>query len=116
MPGKSDMETKRLNLRAGGEYELSSLGVDWKFLTDARITHDLNASPYPFVSASFDEVCAIHVLKYLDLPSYWISTAVSAFVDFSADFASRPWCFLVDRFDGIDTTFIYAKSESVYGV
>ena len=57
---------KILELGCGRTKRPHAVGIDHIALPGVDIVHDLNSTPYPFDSGTFDEVYAIHVLEHLD--------------------------------------------------
>jgi len=55
-----------LDLGCGNKKRPGSIGVDFNERTKADVIHNLNEFPYPFESASFDEIYIDNTLEHLD--------------------------------------------------
>lgn len=61
-------DQKKLNLGCGEHKKDGYVNLDWSSLNRPDVIHDLNGTPYPFESNSFDLIEAFHVLEHLDKP------------------------------------------------
>lgn len=61
-------EEKKLNLGCGDTKKNGYINLDWNYLNQPDVIHDLNIFPYPFVDNTFDKIEATHVLEHLDKP------------------------------------------------
>lgn len=55
-----------LDVGCGNKKRTGAVGIDINPETDADIVHDLNAFPYPFDDASFDEIYVDNVIEHLE--------------------------------------------------
>jgi len=58
----------KLNLGCGSKIEDKAVNVDKYSAVGIDVVHDLDVIPYPFESASFDEVILDNVLEHLEKP------------------------------------------------
>ncbi len=57
---------KKLNIGCGNDVKEGYINLDNKKLKGIDVVHDLNKTPYPFSSGTFDEIYASHVLEHLE--------------------------------------------------
>ncbi|HLP16840.1 MAG TPA: class I SAM-dependent methyltransferase [Bacteroidota bacterium] len=59
-------EYRILDVGCGLRKKEGAIGIDINPRSDADVVHDLNVTPYPFVSNYFDEILCDNVLEHLD--------------------------------------------------
>ncbi|MGE5316142.1 MAG: class I SAM-dependent methyltransferase [Acidobacteriota bacterium] len=59
-------EYRILDVGCGMRKREGAVGIDVNPRSDADVVHDLNITPYPFVSNHFDEIWCDNVLEHLD--------------------------------------------------
>jgi SAM-dependent methyltransferase len=57
---------KKLNLGSGNDIKKGYVNLDYIKAKGVDKVHDLNKTPYPFKSNTFEEIYASHVLEHLD--------------------------------------------------
>lgn len=59
-------EYRMLDVGCGMKKRMGAVGIDVNPRSDADVVHDLNVTPYPFVSNHFDEIWCDNVVEHLD--------------------------------------------------
>jgi SAM-dependent methyltransferase len=108
-------QIKVLDLGCGKKKRPGAIGVDYSDRHNADVIHDLNVFPYPFESASIDQVYLDNVLEHLDEPMRVMEevhrvTRPGGQVKVIAPYFRSVWAFI----DPTHKTFFTVDSFSYY--